>query len=148
MIELLSPYNKAANTKGREAFVRKRNLVFASTSHWIEIDLLRASERPPEVAGKSDYYVLLKRAKQSRLYEGWFIDIRDKLPIIAVPWRPPFGDAPLDLQAAFEDTYARAHYAAALASRRRALGCRAGGRVACRTRRKIRLEHYAASSYS
>ena len=33
------------------------------------------------------------------------------MPTIAIPLRPPFADAPLDLQAAFEDSYRRGHYA-------------------------------------
>jgi Protein of unknown function (DUF4058) len=110
-IELLSPLNKTPKTEGYEAFRRKRALVFASPVHWVEIDLLREGERPPELIGKSDYYALLKRAGIVRPYEAWVFDLRDKLPTIAIPLRPPFPDVPLNLQAAFETTYARAHYA-------------------------------------
>lgn len=83
----------------------------ASDVHWIEIDLLRAGTRPAEVAEKSDYYALLKRGGTFGLFEVWYVDLRDRLPTIAVPLRPPFDDAPLDLQAAFDDMYRRAHYA-------------------------------------
>lgn len=110
-IELLSPFNKTPGTQGREAFLRKRKQVMASQTHWIEIDLLRAGERPPEVAGKSDYYALLKRGGRQGPLEVWYFDLRDKLPTIAVPLRPPFEDVPLNLQAIFEDVYTRAHYA-------------------------------------
>lgn len=109
-IELLSPFNKATGAIGYEAFQSKRRQVFNSKTHWIEIDLLRAGERPREVAGKSDYYTLLKRAGEYR-FEVWYFDLRDQMPTIAVPLRPPFEDVPLDLQAAFHDTYRRAHYA-------------------------------------
>lgn len=110
-IEVLSPINKASGSPGREAYLRKRQAVMSSTTHWIEIDLLRAGERPPEIAGKSDYYALLKRAVAGTPFEVWFIDLRDRLPTIAVPLRPPHPDVPLDLQAAFERVYARGHYA-------------------------------------
>ncbi len=113
-IEVLSPFNKAAGTEGREAFLRKRKTVMASKTHWIEIDLLRAGERPEEVAGKSDYYALLKRGDAPPPYEAWLFDLRDTLPTIAVPLRPPFADVPLNLKSIFNTVYARGHYADAL----------------------------------
>ncbi len=113
-IEVLSPFNKAAGTEGREAFLRKRRTVMASKTHWIEIDLLRAGERPEEVAGKSDYYALLKRGDAPPPYEAWLFDLRDPLPTIAVPLRPPFEDVPLNLKSVFNTVYARGHYADAL----------------------------------
>jgi hypothetical protein len=113
-IEVLSPFNKAAGTEGREAFLRKRRTVMASKTHWIEIDLLRAGERPEEVTGKSDYYALLKRGDAPPPYEAWLFDLRDTLPTIAVPLRPPFEDVPLNLQSIFNTVYTRGHYAEAL----------------------------------
>lgn len=110
-LEVLSPYNKTPGTRGHQAFLRKRETVMLSRVHWIEIDLLRAGERPPEVAGKSDYYALLKRGGTPGPFEVWYFDLRDSLPTIAVPLRPPFEDVPLSLQAIFDDVYARAHYA-------------------------------------
>ncbi|MEZ4709108.1 MAG: DUF4058 family protein [Caldilineaceae bacterium] len=44
----------------------------------------------------------------------WYIDLRDRLPTIAIPLREPYADAPLDLQAALDDAYRRAHYAQSL----------------------------------
>ena len=110
-IEVLSPFNKAPGTAGRQNFLRKRQLVMVSTVHWIEIDLLRAGERPQEVVHKSDYYALLTRGGSPTPFEVWYFDLRDRLPTIAVPLRPPFEDVPLNLHAAFENMYARAHYA-------------------------------------
>ena len=73
----------------------------------------RAGERPGALAGKSDYYTLLARAranKQHTPYEVWFFDFRDRLPTIAVPLQPSFDDVPLNLQSAFDLTYERARY--------------------------------------
>jgi hypothetical protein len=109
-LEILSPTNKMHGAPGGKSFLQKRQSVLASSTHWIEIDLLREGERPEEVAGKSDYYALLHRAGHLT-YDAWFFDLRDRMPTIAVPLRPPFADVPLDLQAVFETTYARAHYA-------------------------------------
>lgn len=121
-LEVLSPFNKAPGTQGREAFMRKRQAVMASSAHWIEIDLLRAGERPREVSGASDYYALLKRGQTHGPFEVWYIDLRDRLPTIAVPLRPPFDDAALDLQAVCETIYTRAHYAESIDYTRRIPG--------------------------
>jgi hypothetical protein len=83
----------------------------ASKVHWIELDLLRAGERPAEVSRKSDYYALLKRGGTPGPFEVWYFDLRDRLPTLAVPLRPPYEDVPLNLQTVFNDMYARAHYA-------------------------------------
>ena len=108
-IEVLSPVNKVGGAK-RAAFLAKRRAVMASPAHWVEIDLLRAGERSLEVAGKSDYYALLKRGGQPGPFEVWYNSLRDPLPTIAVPLRPPFPDAPLSLQAALDAAYAEARY--------------------------------------
>jgi hypothetical protein len=113
-IEVLSPRNKAANSKGRRAFLTKRRTMMGASTNWIEIDLLRGGQRPDEVVGQSDYYALLKRRGQSDQLDIWFIDLRDPLPVISVPLRPPFPDALLDLDAAIADVYARGTYAARL----------------------------------
>lgn len=110
-IEVLSPRNKATGTQGRRQFVSKRDVVFSTHTHWIEIDLLRAGERPAEVAGKSDYYMLLRQADAGGRLAVWYSDLRDRLPTIAVPLREPHNDALLDLQTVLDIVYDRAHYA-------------------------------------
>jgi hypothetical protein len=109
-LEVLSPTNKVAGALGREAYLRKRRAVLTSPAHWIEIDLLRGGERPAEVAGRSDYYALLRRGAGGP-YEVWFWDLRDPLPTIGVPLTPPRPDEPLDLGAILGGVYARAFYA-------------------------------------
>lgn len=98
-IEVLSPGKKAPGTERRRSFLRKRDAVLASRSHWLEIDLLRAGERPSEVRGQGHYYALLGRADTRARYAVWFASLRSRLPVIAVPLRPPLPDVPLDLQA-------------------------------------------------
>ena len=113
-IELLSPFNKTRNTKGQRDFLKKRKQVMSSSVHWLEIDLLRQGERPRDFVNRSDYYALLKRGGPLALFEVWYFDLRDGLPTIAVPLTPNYPDVPLDLQAAFNEMYRRAHYAASL----------------------------------
>jgi len=109
-IEVLSPANKVAGSRGRRALEAKRDQLWQSGVNWIEIDLLRAGERPTQLAGRSEYYVrLLKRGQRGALV--WFVGLRDPLPTIAVPLREPLDDVPLDLQHALSETYERARYA-------------------------------------
>lgn len=111
IIEVLSTWNKAAGKERWDNFQAKRRQVIASHTHWIEIDLLRAGRRPAEVAGKSDYYALLKRGGVPGPYAVWHFDLRDRLPTIAVPLRDSYADVPLDLGAVLADVYRRARYA-------------------------------------
>ena len=44
-IEVLSPINKVQGSGGRREFLRKREQILQSGTHWLEIDLLRAGSR-------------------------------------------------------------------------------------------------------
>jgi hypothetical protein len=111
MIEILSPITKApADTRARADLLRKRADVMASGTHWVEIDLLRAGERPPEVRAAGDYYVLVKRAGTGDA-GVWPVGVRDRLPRIGVPLTGDAPDVPLDLQAALDRLYEQGHYA-------------------------------------
>jgi hypothetical protein len=116
IIEVLSPINKVpAPLSGvvpaaRADFLQKRREAMDSTRHWLEIDLLRAGERPPEVRGVTDYYALLKRAGAHEA-EVWPVSVRDPLPTIAVPVSPGQPDVPLDLQAIIGALFERYRYA-------------------------------------
>ncbi len=107
IIELLSPANKTPGHRAYDGFLDKRSRVMASGVHWLEIDLLRAGERPAEVAGQSDYYALLKRGDRQAEFAIWFVNLRDPLPVAAVPLRPPFADIALDLQEALTRVFDR-----------------------------------------
>ena len=116
IIELLSPINKTpvlvsgAAPTARAEFLQKRRETMSSTTHWLEIDLLRAGERPPEVRGANYYYALLKRTG-AREAEVGPMGLRDPLPTIAVPLPAGQPDVPLDLQAAIEALFERYRYA-------------------------------------
>jgi hypothetical protein len=109
-IEVLSPANKVKGSRGQQAMQEKRRLLLQGGANWLEIDLLRAGSRPEPLAGRSDYVVALYRPQHPGLLV-WFIDLRDPLPVVAVPLRPPFPDVPLDLQKALDEVYERARYA-------------------------------------
>lgn len=110
IVEVLSPINKAPSTsQARADFLRKRAETFASRTHWVEIDLLRAGERPPEARNMGDYYALVKRSGSS-VADAWPIGLRDRLPTIGVPLRDA-DDVPLDLQAMLDRVWADGRYA-------------------------------------
>ncbi|MDW8065570.1 MAG: DUF4058 family protein [Anaerolineae bacterium] len=109
-IEVLSPANKVKGSRGQQTMAEKRRLLLQGGASWLEIDLLRGGERLEAVAGRSDYVVVLYRPEQRGLLV-WFIDLRDRLPVMAVPLRPPFPDVPLDLQKVLDEVYERACYA-------------------------------------
>jgi hypothetical protein len=116
IIELLSPINKIPTPMSgvvpaaRVEFLQKRRETMASTTYWLEIDLVRAGERPPEVRGATDYYALLKRAGAHEA-EVWPMSVRDPLPTIAVAVSSGQPDVPLDLQTIIEALFERYRYA-------------------------------------
>jgi hypothetical protein len=116
IIKLLSPISKKPTPvsgmvpAAREEFLQKRQETMASTTHWLDIDLLRAGERPLEVRGVGDSYVLLKRAGR-READVWPISLRDPLPTIAVALSAGQTEIPLDLQAAIDALFERYRYA-------------------------------------
>ena len=109
-IELLSPANKVTESRGRAQFLQKRETILYSRTNWVEIDLLRAGQRPPEVVGQSDYYALQRRVGR-RQYLAWYWNLRESLPTIAVPLTTEYADVPLDLGAILRGVYVRAFYA-------------------------------------
>jgi hypothetical protein len=110
VIELLSPINKD-RTADREAYLAKRNVVLASQTHLIEIDLRRGGERPalPKLP-ECDYYALVSRYEHRPVVGFWPIHLRERLPVIPVPLSGADSEVLLDLQAALDQAYDAAHY--------------------------------------
>lgn len=112
IIELLSPTNKNPNTDGYREYRQKRNQILDSDVHLVEIDLLRGGQRLPtlEPQPEGDYYVYISRAERRPrvLVIAWKLNHR--LPRIPIPLLRDDPDAVLDLQAAYEDAFARARY--------------------------------------
>jgi hypothetical protein len=113
-IEVLSPVNKAPGDVGRERSLGKWSALMAADVNWIGIDVLRAGQRPPEVAGRGDYDALLWRGRAAEAFEVWDADLRDRLPTIVVPLRTPIAETTLDLQALVAGIYRRGRYADSL----------------------------------
>jgi len=118
VIEILSPTNKLQGSRGQESYLKKRSEVMHSSSHLLEIDLLRAGNRifvrehlPPH-----EYLAHVSRATISYRRRGtvWPIPITKRLPVIPIPLREGDADVEVDLQLIFEASYDRGAYDADL----------------------------------
>ncbi|MFN8486703.1 MAG: DUF4058 family protein [Caldilineaceae bacterium] len=108
-IALLSPVNK--REPGLKPYQEKRRRLLAAGVHLLEIDLLRRGVRAfqhPRLP-ESPYLITLTRAP-AKATETWPLTLRDRLPFLPVPSRPPDADVSFDLQAAFDEMYEEAAY--------------------------------------
>jgi hypothetical protein len=112
VIEILSPSNKVAGSRGRASYEQKRKEVMYSPSHFVEIDLLRDGVpiHTRELLPEADYYVHVSRHGRRPQGAVWPILLPQKLPPITIPLRPEDPDAVLDLQAVLATVYDRAAY--------------------------------------
>ena len=113
-IELLSPVNKRPGADGYDAYEKKRQELFASGVHLLEIDLLRGGRRPllgrPSPMPPDPYFVFLSRAEQWPEIGIWPCSMRRPLPNVPVPLRRPDPDAALNLTAVLQQVYRNARY--------------------------------------
>jgi len=105
-IEILSPSNKKTR-KGREIYLKKRETVLASSTNFIEIDLLRHGKRMPILNKKvkSHYRILVSRKKQRPKADLYTFNIPDKIPEFPLPLRPEDTEIMIDLQTLLTTIY-------------------------------------------
>ena len=105
VIELLSPSNKVPG-KDRGAYLDKREAVFSSDAHFVEIDLLRGGEPMPfEDCPASAYRIAVSRVMQRPTVEIWPFGLRDPIPVVPLPLKDGDADVPLDLKAVLDAVY-------------------------------------------
>jgi len=110
VIELLSPANKNSGSD-REQYITKRNVILASNTHLVEIDLLRGGPRMPvEDLPSCDYVVMVSRSYERPRVELWPFKLRDRLPVIPIPLRRERPDAKIDLGKLFQEEFDAAGY--------------------------------------
>jgi hypothetical protein len=104
-IEILSPWNKRAS--GREEYLEKRRQLLRSSSHLVEIDLLRKGQRLPmkDPLPPGSYFIFVSRAEQRPMVQVWPIALDHPLPRIPVPLLAGDADVALDLQSACQNVY-------------------------------------------
>ncbi len=112
VIEILSLANKRPNHAARLAYLRKRQFILESATHFMEIDLLRGGERTPlaQSLTAAPYFITLSRVERRPVAEVWPLTFMNKIPILPIPLFPPDPDIPLDLQHALNIIYERSSY--------------------------------------
>ena len=119
VIEVLSPTNKAGS--GWSKYRLKRRALRSHRVNLVEIDLLVGGKRVAEVVGPvpdSDLQIVVTRAAKLLARTGscevYPLMVRDPLPRLAVPLKPPTADVAVDLAEVFTTTYDRGRYAKVL----------------------------------
>ncbi len=113
-IELLSPANKRPGADGADAYEKKRQELFRSAAHLLEIDLLRGGRRPqlahPDKLPDAAYFVFLSRVERWPEIAIWPCSLHMPLPTVPVPLHAPDPDAALNLTAVVHAVYQDARY--------------------------------------
>jgi hypothetical protein len=112
VIEVLSPTDKVAGAEGLGSFLEKRDQIMKSSTHWVEIDLLRSGVSPilPVIVPEHEYLVHVSPVKDRPRGMLWPIRLSEQLPVVRIPLRPKDGFTPLGLQAVLDTVYDRAGY--------------------------------------
>lgn len=110
-IEILSPVNKRKG-EGRKKYLKKREQILNSLTHFIEIDLLRDGEKMPllDLDINFDYQVLISHSKQRPQANLYGINLPQILPTIPIPLDEEDDNVYINLQAVLNLVYERAGY--------------------------------------
>ena len=111
VIELLSPSNKI--TPGREAYIAKRNQVFYSMSHLVEIDLLRSGNPLPVIGDvpPSHYRILVTNARSDDAIADLYpCSIQSPIPIFVMPLAEGSEGIAIDLKPIIDEVYVLGSY--------------------------------------
>ncbi|MFM9963751.1 MAG: DUF4058 family protein [Planctomycetaceae bacterium] len=112
VLETLSPANKQTTADGHREYLKKREELLESKSHFIELDLLRGGQRMPlcEPRPRGDFFAMISRVEKRPRVEVFAWTLRQRMPVISVPLAKGDPDVKLELQAVFDTVYVRAHY--------------------------------------
>ena len=111
VIEILSPTNKRMR-KGRDAYEAKRRDVLSSSTHLIEIDLLRGG-KPMQMIGqtpKTDYRILVGRKEQRPHAQLYAFNLRQSIPKFVVPLDRGDSEPTVILHPLFDEIYDQAGF--------------------------------------
>ncbi|BAZ28616.1 hypothetical protein NIES4074_10500 [Cylindrospermum sp. NIES-4074] len=111
VIEVLSPKNKRSG-EGRKAYENKRLQVLGSSTHLVEIDLLRGGEPMPILGNQiiSDYRILVSRSQLRPTAELYPFNLQEQIPAFALPLRKGDTEPIVDLQVVINDLFDRAGF--------------------------------------
>jgi len=111
VIEVLSPKNKRKG-EGRTAYEKKRQRVLGSSSHLIEIDLLRENAPMPMIGIEetSDYRIVVSRATTRPMADLYEFQLREQIPNFSLPLKLDEPELAVDLQVILLGVYDRGSY--------------------------------------
>ncbi|MEC4812197.1 MAG: DUF4058 family protein [Scytonema sp. PMC 1069.18] len=111
VIEVLSPKNKQSIV-GRLQYETKRQKIFRSNTHLVEIDLLRQGKSMPilEKEINSDYQILVSRSNIRPKAELYQFNLQDKIPQFLLPLRLDDTEPVVDLQKLLHEIYDQGGY--------------------------------------
>lgn len=110
VLEVLSPTNKNRG-EGREKYLEKQDELLGSTTHLIEIDLLRAGQHTVAVPRDRlaetgwDYLVCLHKGSWRNKFDVWLMQLPQCLRRIRIPLAGEEADVVVDLQAILDQCY-------------------------------------------
>jgi len=111
VIEILSPKNKRKG-EGRSIYEKKRLRILGSSSHFIEIDLLRDNSPMPMIGVQesSDYRIIVSRANTRPVADLYSFKLQESIPNFALPLQPEDTELEVNLQSILLDVYDRGSY--------------------------------------
>ena len=111
VLELLSPSNKRGEMRSK--YLAKRRSVLRQGVHLVELDLLFDGSRiaPPFQYPAAHFTALVARAERPGVCDVCSWNLRDRLPRLGIPLKPPEADAAVDLQEVFDRAFDQGGYA-------------------------------------
>lgn len=110
-IEILSPINKRSG-EGRKQYESKRNKVLGSSTHLVEIDLLRQGQPMPVYHSniKTHYRILVSRGDRRPQADLYAFNLPDIIPSFPLPLKSGDTEPLVDLQLLLNNVYDQASY--------------------------------------
>jgi hypothetical protein len=111
VIELLSPTNKRLG-EGRKAYEKKRLQVLGSSTHLVEIDLLRKGQ-PLPILGEvptSDYRIIVSRRNKRPRAQLYAFSVRNAIPAFPIPLKSGEIEPVVELKPLLDGIYDRARF--------------------------------------
>ncbi|MGQ0600176.1 MAG: DUF4058 family protein [Anaerolineales bacterium] len=110
VLELLSPINKLG--AGRQEYLHKRDHIFKTRTHLVEIDLLRAGQPMPVIppAAPSDYRILISRSAQRPRAQLYTFSVRQPIPDFPLPLLADDVEPNVELNTILHELYERVRF--------------------------------------
>ncbi len=110
-IELLSPVNKSSG-EGRKAYESKRLRVLGSSTHLVEIDLLRSWKPMPILNNgiESHYRILVSRGERRPHADLYAFNLQQEIPLFPLPLKLGDAEPLVDIHQLLDAVYDRGGY--------------------------------------